>query len=86
MDAEPAEDRAVIEERYRHYLDRCNEHRFGELDAFVAPDVHVNGVRVGIHVYGGGLAGGLIAEAWGDLDRWRLDAAPDAGEPTKTAS
>ena len=136
MDAEPADDRAAVEERYRHYLDRCNEHCFGELDAFVAPDVHVNGVRVGIHEYGAGLAGvvelfpdfrwtleelvvegdriaarltdtatsadgerririqefaqyrlagGLIVEAWGDLDRWRLDAAPDAGESTKRA-
>lgn len=128
MDAAPADDRVAVEKRYRHYLDRCNEHRFDELAAFVASDVRVNGVRVGILEYGAGLAGvidlfpdfhwtleelvvdgdrvaarltdtgtsaadgrririqefahyrlaaGVIAEVWGDLDRWRLEAAPE---------
>jgi predicted ester cyclase len=118
---------ARLKERYRRYLARCNDHRFQELDEFVAPDAVVNGERVGLRGYIEGLAeltevfpdfhweiehllvedGWLsahltdtatrrdgrririqefalyrfdadrIAAAWGDLDRWRLDAAPD---------
>lgn len=42
---------------YERYITRCNEHRFEELDEFVAPDVVVGGATTirGIQAYGAGL-------------------------------
>ena len=40
---------------YRRYNEVCNAHGFEELDAFVAPDVVVNGERQGLDGYVAGL-------------------------------
>lgn len=56
-------------EFYRRYLQRCNEHRFGELDEFVAEDVEINGVPRGLRAYGEGL--GSVVEAFPDF-HWDL--------------
>jgi predicted ester cyclase len=73
MDSEPADLHAF----YRRYLERCNEHRFGELAEFVAPDVAVNDVVVGIDAYGDGLASLVAAMPdyhW-DLRRLLIDGS-----------
>jgi predicted ester cyclase len=44
-----ATERAELEAFYRRYLQRCNEHRFDELDEFVDEHVEVNGVVQGLH-------------------------------------
>jgi predicted ester cyclase len=40
---------------YRRYLERCNDHRFEELDEFVDDDVRVNGTTQGLDRYVAGL-------------------------------
>lgn len=50
-------ERTELEKLYRRYLQRCNEHRFGELGEFVHRDVEVNGAALGLRAYGEGLAG-----------------------------
>jgi predicted ester cyclase len=40
---------------YRRYIDRCNEHRFDELDEFVDQNVEVNGAVHGLQKYQAGL-------------------------------
>jgi predicted ester cyclase len=57
------------EEFYRRYLQRCNEHRFGELGEFVGADVEVNGTALGLHGYVDGL--GAVAELVPDY-HWHL--------------
>ncbi|MGI5131259.1 ester cyclase [Pseudonocardia sp. CA-107938] len=47
--------RAGLEQMYRRYLDRCNEHRFAELGEFVAQHVEINGEVAGLERYGSGL-------------------------------
>jgi predicted ester cyclase len=49
-------DAAALEAFYRRYLARCNDHRFGELDEFVADDVVVNGQPQELRGYTAGLA------------------------------
>ncbi|MEU4191932.1 ester cyclase [Kribbella sp. NPDC026611] len=40
---------------YRRYIGRCNEHRFHDLSEFVEPDVVVNGEQHGFQRYAEGL-------------------------------
>jgi len=54
---------------YRRYNELCNAHRFEELDAFVAPDVVVNGQPQGLGGYVAGLQ--AVVEAFPDY-RWDL--------------
>jgi predicted ester cyclase len=63
------DERTQLEALYRRYLDRCNQHRFGELDEFVHPDVAVNGAAVGLQTYAEGLA--AVAEVVPDY-HWDL--------------
>lgn len=51
MEPDPAELNAF----YRRYLQRCNEHRFDELEDFVAEEVAINGRRQSRREYGLGL-------------------------------
>lgn len=48
-------ERAEVEAFYRSYLQRCNEHRFGDLGAFVDENVEVNGAPQGLRGYAEGL-------------------------------
>lgn len=61
--------RAELEAFYRHYLQRCNEHRFDELGEFVDENVEVNGAGQGLRGYAKGLA--EVAEAFPDY-HWDL--------------
>jgi predicted ester cyclase len=54
---------------YRRYLERCNEHRFDELDVFVDVNVRINGLPAGVEEYGAGLQS--VVEAFPDL-HWEL--------------
>ena len=54
---------------YRSYIEVCNEHRFDELDGYVAPDVVVNGERQGVDGYVTGLR--AVVDAFPD-HRWEL--------------
>ena len=49
-------ERAELEAFYRRYLQRCNEHGFGQLGEFVDENVEVNGARQGLRGYAEGLA------------------------------
>jgi hypothetical protein len=49
-------ERGELEEFYRRYLLRCNEHRFEELGEFVDEDVEVNGAPHDVRRYAAGLA------------------------------
>jgi predicted ester cyclase len=62
-------DRAELEAFYRRYLQRCNEHRFGELGEFVDEHVEVNGVARNLRWYAGGL--GAVVAAFPDF-HWDL--------------
>ena len=62
-------ERAELEAFYDRYLQRCNEHRFDELDEFVDEHVEVNGVVQGLHGYAEGL--GAVVEAVPDY-HWDL--------------
>jgi predicted ester cyclase len=123
-----ASERAELEAFYRRYIQRCNEHRFGDLGEFVDQDVEVNGAPHGLRAYAEGLAsvieivpdfhwdvqhllidgcwlsahltdtgtapagrrisiqefavyrlaGGRIAEVWGDLEQGRLGMGADS--------
>jgi predicted ester cyclase len=64
-----ATERAELEAFYRRYLQRCNEHRFDELDEFVDEHVEVNGVVQGLRGYAEGL--GAVVEAVPDY-HWDL--------------
>jgi predicted ester cyclase len=68
-------DRAELEALYRRYLQRCNEHRFGELGEFVAEDVEVNGESQGLRAYAEGLTAvvALIADYQWDLQHLLVD-------------
>ena len=46
---------------YRHYIDRCNAHRFEDLSEFVAQDVEVNGHPQGLGGYIAGLSAVIAA-------------------------
>lgn len=48
-------EREELERFYRSYLQRCNEHRFDELDGFVDGNVEVNGAPHGLPRYAEGL-------------------------------
>src|SRR5204863_10105418 len=48
-------DRAELDAFYRRYLQRCNEHRFGELGEFVGENVEVNGEGLSLRPYAEGL-------------------------------
>lgn len=52
MDADSPTD---LESFYRDYLRHCNEHRFDELQSFIAEDVRVNGRTQGSQDYIAGL-------------------------------
>ena len=67
-----ATERAEVEAIYNRYLQRCNEHRFDELDEFVDEHVEVNGVVQGLHGYAEGL--GAVVEAGPDY-HWDLRPA-----------
>lgn len=54
---------------YESYLKRCNQHRFSELDKFVAAEVAVNGIRVGLDGYQAGLRS--VVDAFADY-HWSL--------------
>jgi predicted ester cyclase len=54
---------------YRRYLRRCNDHRFEELDEFVAEEVRVNGVAQDLDRYAAGLR--AVVEAFPDY-HWDL--------------
>jgi predicted ester cyclase len=56
-------DRAELDAFYRRYLQRCNEHRFGELGEFVGENVEVNGEGLGLRSYAEGLGAGCRAGA-----------------------
>ncbi|TDW77829.1 ester cyclase [Kribbella pratensis] len=47
--------RGELDDFYRSYLQRCNEHRFDELGEFVDGSVEVNGVPHDLQRYAGGL-------------------------------
>jgi predicted ester cyclase len=61
--------RTDLDAWYRRYNEHCNEHRFGELDAFVAADVVVNDAVQGLADYAAGLRG--VVTAFPDY-RWEL--------------
>jgi predicted ester cyclase len=61
--------RAELMAFYRRYLERCNEHRFGELGEFVDEDVWVNGTTQGLDQYIAGLR--AVVEAFPDY-HWDL--------------
>jgi predicted ester cyclase len=63
------DDRGEPEAFYRRYLQRCNEHRFGELGEFVDENVEVNGEVHGLRRYAEGL--GAVVEAFPDF-HWDL--------------
>lgn len=54
---------------YHRYLQRCNDHQFGELGEFVSDDVQVNGTRQGRDRYAAGLR--AVVDAFPDY-RWDL--------------
>jgi aspartyl-tRNA synthetase len=62
-------ERATVEAFYRRYIDRCNAHAFGGLGEFVADDVRVNDVHVGLAGYIAGLE--AMARAFPDF-HWHL--------------
>ncbi|MEN3357941.1 MAG: hypothetical protein V7637_1923, partial [Mycobacteriales bacterium] len=61
--------RADLDAFYRRYNQHCNEHRFGELEEFVADDVVVNGAVQGVADYVAGLQ--AVVDAFPDY-RWEL--------------
>ena len=60
----------TVDAWYREYLALCNAHRFGELGAFVADDVVVNGRPDGLAGYVAGLE--AVVRAFPDY-RWELE-------------
>ncbi|WP_329000045.1 ester cyclase [Kribbella sp. NBC_00709] len=48
-------ERGELEEFYRRYLQRCNEHRFDDLGEFVDDEVEVNGAPHDVRRYAAGL-------------------------------
>jgi predicted ester cyclase len=56
-----------VRDFYLRYLAACNDHDFGALGAFVAPDVVVNGVPQGLDGYVAGLR--AVVEEFPDY-RW----------------
>jgi predicted ester cyclase len=64
-----ASEHAGLEAFYQRYLQRCNEHRFDELDEFVDEHVEVNDAVQGLHGYAEGL--GAVVEAVPDY-HWDL--------------
>jgi predicted ester cyclase len=54
---------------YRRYNACCNEHRFGDLGEFVAPDVAINGAERGLDEYAEELR--VVVRAFPDY-RWEL--------------
>jgi predicted ester cyclase len=67
LSADP--DPAELKAWYHRYNELCNAHRFDELDAFVAPDVVVNGEQQGFDGYVAGLR--AVVDAFPDY-RWDL--------------
>ena len=68
-------DRAELDAFYRRYLQRCNEHRFGELGEFVDENVEVNGVGLGLRSYAEGLDAvvALVPDYYWDLRHLLVD-------------
>lgn len=62
-------ERAELTAFYQRYLERCNEHRFEELDEFVSEDVLVDGTTQGLDRYVAGLR--AVVEAFPDY-HWDL--------------
>jgi predicted ester cyclase len=62
-------ERAELMAFYRRYLERCNDHRFEELDEFVDEDVRVNDTTQGLDQYVAGLR--AVVEAFPDY-HWYL--------------
>lgn len=62
---------------YRRSIDRCNAHDFGSLGAFVAADVRVNGLVVGLD---GDIRGPDNGVASFPDSHWRLDHLVGEGE------
>lgn len=60
----------VVAELYRHYLQRCNEHRFDELGEFLTHEVQLNGETVTLESYGKRLH--AVVAAFPDYS-WELD-------------
>ncbi|TDU88088.1 putative ester cyclase [Kribbella voronezhensis] len=48
-------DHETAEDFYRRYMERCNAHRFDELDEFVHQDVRINDEPAGLDQYAAGL-------------------------------
>ncbi|MFI5695292.1 ester cyclase [Kribbella sp. NPDC051586] len=62
-------ERADLEEFYRSYLGRCNEHRFEELGEFVDDRVEVNGAPHDVGHYAAGLR--TVVQQYPDF-HWEL--------------
>lgn len=62
-------EREELDEFYRRYLERCNEHRFDELGEFVDEKVEVNGAPHDVRRYAVGLRS--VVETYPDF-RWEL--------------
>jgi predicted ester cyclase len=58
-----------LAEFYRRYNAACNEHRFDEFEAFVAPDVTINDTGRGLEDYTAGLR--AVVRGFPDY-RWQL--------------
>lgn len=58
-----------MEDFYRRYIGRCNAHDFAGLGEFVADEVRVNDVRVGLGGYVAGLSS--VVQAFPDF-HWEL--------------
>jgi predicted ester cyclase len=58
-----------LAEFYRRYNAYCNEHRFDEFDAFVAPEVTINDTGRGLEDYTAGLR--AVVRGFPDY-RWQL--------------
>ena len=64
-----ASERTELAAFYRRYINRCNEHRFDELDEFVDKNVAVNGAVHGLRKYAAGLRS--VVETFPDF-HWDL--------------
>ncbi|MFB6719443.1 ester cyclase [Kribbella sp. NPDC056345] len=58
-----------MQDFYRRYLQRCNDHRFDDLGEFVAEDVEINGMPSSLQQYGDGLRS--VVDTYPDF-HWEL--------------
>ena len=58
-----------LADRYRRYLEACNAHALDRLGEFVAPDIRVDGVPIGLAEYAARI--GVVLAAFPDY-RWRI--------------